>query len=469
MSTTALWIGIGSVALGAVCSAVHQSLRSLSRSRLEHLVETRRDSSDRKRLTRILDDRTGHAASVALPRVALNIVAAVATLAWIADLRGTGDVTDAALSFTVTDALIAGVVTTTVLWIFGLIIPLSIATHAAERIVIALAGPIRAAHAVTAPARRIVDVLDETVRRLVGAEDRNGNDAQAEIMSIVEESEAEGQLDESEREMIEGVVSFRTTTVERIMTPRTDIDAIELTDDLAEVQRLVQEIGHSRIPVYRENMDDIVGILYAKDLLHWLSRGGPESGEPFNLETLVRPALFVPEQKTVRELLTELVSQKVHLTMVADEYGGTSGLVTIEDIIEEVFGDIRDEYELEEDDEPSTELELESGSIVSDAGVYVDDLNDDLEALDVEIPESDEYDTLGGYVVTKLGRIPEPGETLAIEKATLTILEAAPTRVLRVRIQRLDESPPPRDTEDSNAPASTEAGEKPAEDKAGAS
>ncbi|MGP1273632.1 MAG: hemolysin family protein [Phycisphaerales bacterium] len=449
MTAASLWIGLGAVVLGAVCSAVHQSLRSLSRSRLEHLAETRPDSADRARLGRILDDRTGHAASVALPRVALNIVAAVAILAWVAELRSAAPAGPAELSFTVTDALIAGLITTVVLWVFGLVIPLSIATHAAERIVLALAGPIRAAHAVTAPFRRIVDVLDETIRRLVGAETRNGHDAQAEIMSVVEESEAEGQLDEAEREMIEGVVSFRTTTVERVMTPRTDIDAIELTDDLAEVQRMVKEIGHSRIPVYRDNMDDIVGILYAKDLLHWLS--GTEPDAAFNLESLVRPALFVPEQKTVRELLTELVAQKVHLAMVADEYGGTSGLVTIEDIIEEVFGDIRDEYELEEDDEPTVHLDLTSGAVESDAGVYVDDLNDELEALDIEVPESDDYDTVGGFVVTTLGRIPEPGESISLDRATLTILEAAPTRVLRVRIQRLDEAPPTREPDGAHA------------------
>lgn len=451
MSASAALIGVGAVLLGAVCSAVHQSLRSLSRSRLEHLAETRRSDSDRDRLNRIVEDRTGHAASVALPRVALNIVAAVAFLFWIAGLREPeGSIQT---TFTVTDALIAGAMTTAALWIFGLVLPLSIATHAGERIVLALAGPIRIMHALTAPVRSLVAVLDESVRRLAGADDKNDLDAQADILSVVEESEAEGRLDEAEREMIEGVVGFRTTTVESVMTPRTEIDAIELGGDLAAIEQRVKDIGHSRIPVYRENLDDIVGILYAKDLLHWLTEPGRSPKDDFNLEDIVRAALFVPEQKTVRELLTELVQQKVHLAMVADEYGGTSGLVTIEDIIEEVFGDIRDEYELEEDDEPSAAFDADNRWVESDAAVHVDDLNDELEGLDIEIPESDDYDTVGGYVVTTLGRIPEAGEAIELIDARLTILEAAPTRVIRVRVERTADAPPAASsTADADAP-----------------
>ncbi len=440
MSAWAPTIGVAAVLLGAVCSAIHQSLRSLSRSRLEILAETRRNAVERQRLSKIVDDRTGHAASVALPRVALNIAAAVAFLFWIAGLRTPEGVPQ--LAFTVTDALIAGAVTTAALWVFGLVLPLSIATHAGERIVLALAGPIRIMHAITAPVRSLVNVLDEAVRRLAGAENKNAHDAHSEILSVVEESEAEGQLDEAEREMIEGVVGFRTTTVESIMTPRTEIDAIEAGGDLRTIEQRVKQIGHSRIPVYRENLDDIVGILYAKDLLHWLTEPGRKPDDEFTLETIVRPALFVPEQKTVRELLAELVAQKVHLAMVADEYGGTSGLVTIEDIIEEVFGDIRDEYESEEDDEPTAEFDAANRWVESDAAVHVDDLNDELEGLEIEIPESDDYDTVGGFVVTTLGRIPEAGESIELADARLTILEAAPTRVLRVRVERTADAPP---------------------------
>ncbi|MEO1584972.1 MAG: hemolysin family protein [Planctomycetota bacterium] len=434
MNGVALLIGIAAIIAGAACSSVYQSLRSLSRSRLEDLAETRRTVTQREQLGRIIDDRAGHAASVALPRVICNVTAVVALLLWITSVgeRPT----------TVQDAAIAVTAAAAALWIFGLLIPLSIATHAGERTVLISAFAIRAAHTITAPARPLIKGLDEAIRRLTGAEDRNGHDAQAEILSVVEESEAEGQLDEAERIMIEGVVGFRTSTVENIMTPRTEIDAIEINDDLLAIERRVKEIGHSRIPVYRDSLDDIVGILYAKDLLHWLTEPGRQPDDDFDLQDLVRDALFVPEQKTVRELLTQLVQQKVHLAMVADEYGGTSGLVTIEDIIEEVFGDIRDEYEDEEDDEPSAAFDADRRCVESDAAVHVDDLNDELEPIEVEIPESDDYDTVGGYVVTTLGRIPGAGETLDLDDAKLTILEAAPTRVIRVRIERTADAPP---------------------------
>lgn len=445
MNAAALWIGIGSVIAGAACSAVHQSLRSLSRSRLDDLTAARNGSAAAKRdtLDRILDDRPGHAASVGLIRVLFTVAAAFGFLIWADSLTEE--------PWMARDIALAGGITAVALWGLGLVIPLSIASHAGERVVLSLADGIRLAHALTAPARPLLAVIDEAIRRLAGADDKNGHDAQAEILSVVEESEAEGQLDEAEREMIEGVVSFRTTSVESIMTPRTEIDAIELSDDLAAIEKLVKDIGHSRIPVYRENLDDIVGILYAKDLLHWLTEPGRKPDDDFNLEELVRDALFVPEQKTVRELLTELVQQKVHLAMVADEYGGTSGLVTIEDIIEEVFGDIRDEYELEEDDEPSAAFDADNRWVESDAAVHVDDLNDELESLEIEIPESDDYDTVGGFVVTTLGRIPEAGETIELEDAKLTILEAAPTRVLRVRVERTADAPPAASEDTENA------------------
>ena len=388
------------------------------------------------RATKILVDRTGHAASIALPRVLANILAALAMLIWVNKVRGHPP----EVGFTASDILITTVVATPVMWLFGYVLPLSISTHAGERTVLVFSPLIRWAHLALAPVRRVLHIMDEAIRRLAGATMASGSEAiSAELISVAEMGEAEGQLDETERDMIEGVVSFRTTSVERIMTPRTDVEAIELTDDLDSILATVQEIGHSRIPVYRENLDDIVGVLYVKDLLAWL--GSDRKGQAFHLEKVVRKALFVPEQKAVRELLAELVTNKVHLAMVADEYGGTSGLVTIEDIIEEVFGDIFDEYDDEEDDEPSLKVDAAERVAHADAALRVDEANDDLETLGVEIPESDEYDTLGGYVVTTLGRIPETGETIELEGALVRVTESSPTRVVKVTIEARDEAP----------------------------
>ncbi|PHQ78396.1 MAG: hypothetical protein COB69_10070 [Phycisphaera sp.] len=420
--------------VGTVCSTLHQSLRSLSRSKFDNMAQGNK-AGLRARACKILEDRTGHAAAIALPRVFANIVVALGTLTWINQIRDH----PASSGFTMGDVVYAALIATPLLWLIGYVLPLSVATHAGERMVIVFSSIVRGMYIITTPVRTLLLILDEAIRRLAGASKANGQEAiGAELVNMAEIGEAEGQLDEAERDMIEGVVSFRTISVERIMTPRTEIEAIELTDDLDQVRRLVQECGHSRIPVYRESMDDIVGILYAKDLLHWL---GAAPDTTFRLESVVRKALFVPEQKAVRELLSELVANKVHLAMVADEYGGTSGLVTIEDIIEEVFGEIRDEYDDEEEDEPSIIIDAAGRTAEADAALRVDDANDELETLGVTIPECDEYDTLGGFVVTTLGHIPEAGETIPLENAVMKVTESGPTRVLRIKIEAKDEAP----------------------------
>ncbi len=434
-ATLAFWVALASLVFGAVCSTLHLSLRGLSRSKIEQLAD-RGSPGSKARTTKILEDRTGHAASIALPRVFANILVALAVLIWVNRVRGHAS----SVGFTGGDIVVSMVIATPVMWLFGYVLPLSIATHAGERTVLLFSILIRGMHLALAPVRRVLDVMDEAIRRLAGATLTNGTEAfSAELISVAEMGEAEGQLDESEREMIEGVVSFRTTSVERIMTPRTDVEAIELTDDLDKILTIVQEIGHSRIPVYRESLDEIVGVLYVKDLLAWI--GSQSKGQAFKLENVVRKALFVPEQKAVRELLAELVTNKVHLAMVADEYGGTSGLVTIEDIIEEVFGDIFDEYDDEEDEEPELQIDVQGRIAHAEASIRVDEANDDLEAIGIEIPEGDEYDTLGGFVVTTLGRIPETGETLELEGARVCVIESSPTRVIRITIEARDEAP----------------------------
>ena len=166
--------------------------------------------------------------------------------------------------------------------------------------------------------------------------------------------------------------------------------------------------------------------------MRWLAGDGTRgNGKPFELKAILRPALFVPETKPVRELL----SRKVHIAMVADEYGGISGLVTIEDIVEEIVGDIRDEYEAHEPaDDVRVEVRPEEHAAEVDARAYIDDVNDALGPLRWKIPEADDYDTVGGFVITTLGRIPEQGETFTHDRATVTVLEATPTRVVRVRL-----------------------------------
>jgi putative hemolysin len=184
-------------------------------------------------------------------------------------------------------------------------------------------------------------------------------------------------------------------------------------------------------------MDHIVGVFYVKDLMRWLAgeNGGARGGKPFDLRGLLRPAMFIPESKTIRELLGELLAKRVHMAIVADEYGGTAGLVTFEDIVEEVFGDIQDEYELPEETTSDVRLDTVKRQAEVDARAYIGDVNADLKPLGIELPESEDYDTVGGFVTVTLGRIPTAGESFAHEGTTVTVVAAEPTRVTRVRLE----------------------------------
>lgn len=429
-SLTALSIAAGGVALSAVLSTLHLSLRGLAIVTLQDLIEVSAHPANARRARRILDDVDGHAAAISLPRIVANLFVVVGMIEWLTALR---QAPGAAPGWP--ELLLGVAISSVLIWIFGAVIPTSIANHAAERTVYAWALPVRVIYAAARPVMKIVGFFDEIVRRLAGDTDRNQSDVlEAELMSVIEEARSEGQVDEAERSMIEGVVRFKDTTVEQIMTPRTEIEALQVTNNLGELTALIRRVGHSRIPVYEESLDHIVGIFYVKDLMRWLA-GGEKSGRGFELRTILRPALFVPETKTIRELLSELLQKKLHIAMVADEYGGTSGLVTIEDIVEEVFGEIWDEYEQPEEGVAVAEVDAKARAADIDARMRIEDANAALRPLGVELPEGEEYDTVGGFILTSLGHIPIVGETIRQGSMLLTVTEAEPTRVNRVRLE----------------------------------
>lgn len=427
--SAAWWFAIGAAALlasGALAS-VRQSLQRMSRAKFETLAQRTGREGVVRRASSILDDVDGHAAAIAVPRVLCSLGAALASVMWVGALRGS----EAHGWVEVGLGLGLGVI---LIWVFAVVVPVAVGEHAGERVALLASRSVRVWYVLMAPARIFAAFLDEVVRRLAGGESLDEQEEiEAELLSAVEEGERGGRLDELERDMIEAVVEFRSTTAEQVMTPRTEIEAVEYTDELGEVKRLVEEIGHSRMPVYEDNLDNVVGVLYAKDLLRWIILHA-DNGRPFVLREILRDATFVPETKTVRELLSELLAAKVHIALIADEYGGTSGLVTIEDIVEEVFGEIQDEYE-DDEDVAGVDVDEASGFAMVDARAHIDDTNDEIERLGLELPESDEYDTVGGFVVFTLGRIPEAGEVFEHAGAQLTVIEAEPTRVVRVRVE----------------------------------
>jgi len=251
----------------------------------------------------------------------------------------------------------------------------------------------------------------------------------AELRTMVAISEHEGTLEEDERDMIDSVMEFGDTVVRELMVPRVDMECFDETVTVSEAIAAFREHGLSRMPVYRDDIDHIVGVLYAKDLLKIdFERDGDES-----ISGLLREANFTPESKGAGELLRELQHRRIHIAIVVDEYGGTAGIVTLEDLVEEIVGEIRDEHD---DEERPLFRVLDSKTLVADGAIRLDLLADE---LDVPEFEGDGIETLGGYLMVAFGRIPSVGEKLDRDGFEFTVEELDEQRITSVTIVRLDE------------------------------
>lgn len=399
----------------AACSI---ALREVSRSRLADLLEQRNKNDQ---VSRFFKNAPQLSLMTGTARSGLTLVVLLATLFHVEENWGRPEQWS-----TLTMYLVALSIASIFVVVFGVAIPVSVARYHPERMLARSMPLLNGCLFVFSPFIRVLYLFDPFIRRLTGAEEDSENGASDEVMSVVQDHHDEGAVDEEQKEMIEAVFEFKSTTAGEIMTPRTDMEGIDVTADLQMVRETIIEIGHSRIPVYQEDYDHIVGILYAKDLIKLL---GVASESPFDLRSLLREPMLVPETKTLDQLLHEFKASKVHLAIVLDEYGGTAGLVTIEDILEEIVGEIEDEYEPEEE-RPSIRI-IEDGIAEVDARVYVDQLNDELE---LDLPEDEDYDTVGGFVFSELGHIPEPGETFEFGNLRVTVLIVERTHVNRVKI-----------------------------------
>lgn len=271
--------------------------------------------------------------------------------------------------------------------------------------------------------------FDAVFHRLAGRlpEEPNEESFEDEIRTIVTEGHREGLLEEDAREMIESVMELGDVDVSEIMTPRTDMISIPVTLPWKEVLDLIISKGHTRIPVYERNRDDIVGLLYSKDLLPLLAEGTVEPSQPWT--SILREPFFVPETKPVDVLLQEFQRSRNQMAIVLDEYGGVSGLVTMEDVLEEIVGEIIDEYDK---DLVDGIRKLTDGAAEVLAKVHIDEVN---ERLGLTLPEEGDFDTVGGLVFSELGHVPLVGEELMIGAVRIAVLEATNRRVLRVRIE----------------------------------
>jgi CBS domain containing-hemolysin-like protein len=266
------------------------------------------------------------------------------------------------------------------------------------------------------------------VKRLVGA-NLVEDEAEEDLLRSIEDTERQGGIDATSAQMMENVVEFSDTLVGSIMTPRTAIEGLECTDDLAAIRGFIHEEGHSRVPVFEESLDQVVGVLYVKDLVRWIGADAKD----FRLRPLLREPIRVPESKRVADLLREFQRGKVHMAIVVDEYGGTAGLVTIEDVLEEIVGEIRDEHDAPEAAEPGFR-EVSAGLLEADGRCLVSDIN---ARLETRLPEDEGYETIAGFVLSRVGQVPEVGAVVEGGRARVRVLAAGPTAITRVSIERL--------------------------------
>ncbi len=271
------------------------------------------------------------------------------------------------------------------------------------------------------------------IARLFGAKDAETQQAETEeeILSLVEEGKEKGLIKDDTKDIIENVFDFDDTVAYEIMTHRRDMTTLEDTDDLATVIDVAISSGHSRIPVYRDDIDNIIGILYVKDLLKFVCAPAPAN---FRLSTMLRPALFVPRTKDCRSLFAFMKKNKTQIAVVVDEYGGTEGIITLEDLIEDILGNIQDEYDNEEEEI----RRLSDGKFTVDGSTSIEDVE---ELTGVELSD-DDSETIAGFILSKLGRIPSPDEHPSVEAEGLRFTAARTDgrRIVEVLIEKADKN-----------------------------
>ena len=397
--------------IAAFAAAAETSLTSVSRIRMRSLAE---DGNKRARtVTRLHADPNGYLSTIlSLNTVAVIVVSTAAALLISNNLQRIPQA-------------VGTIVLSVVVLIFCEIAPKSLALRFNERFALVLAGPVQM---LTRLLRPLVGGLSLMSRLIVRAATRGHTVrgpfvTEEELKLLLYVGEQEGIVEQEEREMIHGILEMTDKTVREVMVPRVDVVAVEATDSIADVIKVIIEYGFSRIPIYEDNVDNIVGIVYAKDLL----RHGVIGDDQRPLRAIAREPYYTPEAKHVGELLREMKVRKVHIAVVVDEHGGTAGIVTFEDLIEEIVGPIRDEYDMREVEE----LQIVSDhEVVVSARFPVDDLK---EALDLEVPNV-EADTVGGLVYEQLGEIPKVGATIQLGNATLTVESIRRQGIQTVRI-----------------------------------
>ncbi|HZU68268.1 MAG TPA: hemolysin family protein [Ktedonobacteraceae bacterium] len=427
-----IFVLILSLILAGMASAAETAFTSISRIKLKNQVE----EGDRKAI------QIDHL--LTQPNVFLSTILIVNNVAVIV---ASSMATILALHFSATlGELISTILTSLVVLIFCEITPKTAAVQNPMRWARMLVDPVRGAAWVLRPIVWALSAITNSLVRLLGGQIKHRGPfvTEEELRLLVTVGEEEGVLEEEETDMINSIFEFADTTVREVMIPRIDMVTLPSTATVDEAVDLALQGGFSRIPVYEESVgiDEIIGILYTKDMLRQLREGH----NSLPIRELVRPAYFVPETKKLDDLLHEIRQRRVHMVIVIDEYGSVAGLVTIEDLVEEIVGDIQDEYDREE----VLFERVNENEYIFDAKISIDDFN---EVMDTDL-ENEDYDTLGGFLYDKLDKIPVAGDTITHENITYTVLATRGRRITKVRVVRnqpQESNPANRQNEDSKS------------------
>jgi putative hemolysin len=422
----------------SLASGTETALTSVGRLRVRFLAE--QGSKAAQILQRLRSD----------PNRFLSTVLFANTLALIVASTSTALMSDSILTragvpsgWRIWLTLLISVVLSVVLLIVAEVTPKTLAIAQAERWALAAAGPVDRIATFLSPILWAVTIISRGITG--GRAARAPYLTEEELLTVLHVSEEQGVIEEQEHQMIHGIIEIGDKTVREIMIPRTDIVAVDRTAQLRDVAKLFKEHRHTRMPVYEEDIDHIIGLIHTKDLLLFYTLS---SSQKFDMDKVLRPIKFTPEQKKVDELLNEMRTEKQHMMIVVDEYGGTAGLVTLEDLLEEIVGEIRDEYDTGET-EPLVILSDHEARV--DAGFPLEELND---RLHLGLEESGDYDSVGGYVHAALGKIAEAGDSFNAGRAKWTVEKVKGRRIETIRLSA--DQPWPKDVQDHDGHDATQ-------------
>ena len=317
------------------------------------------------------------------------------------------------------------IIITLIVLVFGEIIPKTYAIKKSNHLSILMSKPLKFLMLLFYPITYVLYIFSKLISKLFPIEKEKVFDSEEELKILTEIVEEEGTIDEFESDMIQSVIEFNDKLVKEIFTPRVDIVGIESNTNLDEVMDLIANKKFSKIPVFEDNIDNIKGVLYAKDIIPYLIGSRPK----INLLQLSRTPFFIPETKPIDELLDDFKLKRTNIAIVVDEWGGTSGLITLEDVVEEVMGELQDPYDHEE----YHITKKDSNAIIVDGGIKIYDLEENIE---LQFPDDREYDTLAGFILDSLGNIPKPGEMVNFENFSFKVINLELNRIDKVEIRK---------------------------------